>query len=128
MAEPTESKHVLVIDDEKDLREAMMTALSYEGFKVETAENGKEGLTKALTLQPDLIFLDILMPVMDGIEMLKLLRSDPWGKEVPVIVLTAVDSMGKIAEIVEQGSNEYLPKASTTLGKIVERAKAHFKK
>ena len=126
MSDETKPKIILVIDDEKDLREAMTTALSYEGFTVETAENGKEGLTKALTIQPNLIFLDILMPVMDGIEMLKLLRNDPWGKNVPVIVMTAVDSMEKIAEIVEQGSNEYLPKASTTLGKIVEKAKAHL--
>lgn len=117
------AKKILIVDDEKDLRDAMSMALGYEGFETIVAADGKEGLIRALVEKPDLVFLDILMPVMDGIEMLKLLRKDPWGKTVPVIVMTAIDSMDKIAEVIEQGGNEYLPKSRTTLGAIVQKAK-----
>lgn len=126
METTAKSKTILIIDDEKDLRDAMSMALGYEGFATILAADGKEGLTRALVEKPDLIFLDILMPVMDGIEMLKLLRKDPWGKTVPVIVMTAIDSMDKIAEVIEQGGNEYLPKSRTTLGTIVQKAKGRL--
>ena len=119
----TDKKTILVVDDEKDLRDAIATALSYEGFEILTAADGEEGLACALEKQPDLIFLDIMMPKMDGVELLKQLRADSWGKKVPVIVMTAIDSMEKVAEVLEQGGNEYLTKSSITLSAIVQKAK-----
>jgi DNA-binding response OmpR family regulator len=97
----TERKKILVVDDEQDLREAIITALSYEGFEVIEAVDGENGLEVALREKPDLILLDVMMPKMDGIEMLARLRNDAWGNCVKVIIMTALDDMEKIAEAVE---------------------------
>ncbi len=118
-----DSKKILVVDDEKDLREAIATALSHEGFTVVTAVDGEEGLARALAEKPDLIFLDMMMPKLDGIGALKLLRQDPWGKDVKIIVLTLLDDMDKMAEAVEYGASEYVMKTDISLSGIVEKAK-----
>jgi len=115
---------VLVVDDEKDLREALSAALSYEGINVLTAEDGEAGLRVALSEKPALILLDITMPKKDGLEVLKDLRADEWGKEVKVIVMTAHDDMGKIAEVLEAGGDEYVVKTDVSLAEIVAKVKA----
>ena len=117
------SRSVLIIDDEPDLREALKTALGYEGFTIYTAEDGEDGVATALREKPDLILLDMIMPKMDGISVLKVLRADAWGKNAKVIVMTALDDLSKIAEVVEAGGDEYLVKSETTLGAIVVRVK-----
>ncbi len=120
----TPAKKILVVEDEKDLREAIATALSYENFTVVTAGDGEEGLARALVEKPDLIFLDIMMPKLDGVGMLKKLRDDPWGAEASVIILTVLDDMEKMAEAVEYGASEYVMKNEVSLSGIVEKAKA----
>jgi CheY-like chemotaxis protein len=82
-------QHVLIIEDSALLREVMRDALQSSNFRVSEAENGKEGLEKALAEHPDLILLDLMMPVMDGVTTYKRLRQDAWGEKVPVIILTA---------------------------------------
>lgn len=119
-------KRVLVTDDEKDLREAIVTALTYEGFETISAGDGEEGLSTALREKPDLIFLDLMMPKLDGVGMLKELRTDTWGKTVPVIIMTALDDLEKIAEVLEEGGTEYLVKSSITLETIVKKAKTRL--
>ncbi len=123
MTTETKAKIILIIDDEQDLREAIKTALTYEGFTVLTAVDGEEGLATALLKKPDLIFLDIVMPKLDGLEVLKRLRADEWGKEAKVIVMTVLDDLEKIAEVVENGGDEYIIKTNVTLGTIVEKTK-----
>ncbi|MBI5422209.1 response regulator [Candidatus Peregrinibacteria bacterium] len=81
-------KTVLVVEDESLLRKSLVSALKAAKFKVVEAKNGKEGLERALKHRPDLILLDLIMPVMDGLTMLKKLRKDEWGKNVFVYILT----------------------------------------
>jgi two-component system OmpR family response regulator len=119
----TQPKKVLVVDDEKDLRDAMVTALSYEGFEVSSAADGVEGFTMAHEVRPDIILLDIVMPKRDGIETLRALRAEEWGKKVPVIVMTVLDDMEKIAEAIEAGAQEYVVKSEVALGAIVTKVK-----
>lgn len=119
----SEKKTVLVVDDETDLREAIATALEYEGFVVVKAVDGDEGVKQAELTKPDLILLDILMPKRDGIAALKDIRGTEWGKEIPVIVMTVLDDMGKIAEAIEAGADEYLVKTNIALGVLVEKVK-----
>ena len=90
-------KHILIVEDEQDIREAMHEALTEAGFNVSTSSNGAIGLADAIEKKPDLILLDIVMPEMDGHEVLKKLREDPWGKSVKVIMLTSMDSTKNIA-------------------------------
>ncbi|OHB56820.1 MAG: hypothetical protein A2Y07_06815 [Planctomycetes bacterium GWF2_50_10] len=80
---------ILVIDDEQHIVETLRDRLEMSNYDVIPAFNGKEGLAKALAQKPDLILLDIVMPVMDGLEMLELLRKDEVGREIPVIMLSA---------------------------------------
>ena len=80
---------ILIVEDSSLLRAVMHDALESGGFIVMEAANGKEGLETALREHPDLILLDLMMPVMDGMTAYKLLRNDAWGATIPVIMLTA---------------------------------------
>lgn len=119
----TETKKVLIIEDEKDLRDAIAMALEYEHIHALQAGDGEEGLQIALREKPALILLDIMMPKMNGIDFLRALRADEWGKEVQVVVMTASEGLDKIAEVVEAGGNEYIQKTDITLAGIVEKVK-----
>jgi DNA-binding response OmpR family regulator len=116
-------KHILIIEDEIDIREAMAEAANQDGFKVSTAENGKVGLEKALAEQPDLILLDIKMPIMDGHETLQKLREDPWGRSAKVMMLTSMDDIKNIWETHEGGITDYVIKAHSSLEEIMSKVR-----
>jgi DNA-binding response OmpR family regulator len=85
-------KIILVTEDDNALRNALDIKLEKKGFTVLEAQDGEEGLILALLEHPDLILLDLTLPKMDGMSMLKKLREDKWGKTVPVIILTNLTS------------------------------------
>jgi two-component system, OmpR family, response regulator MprA len=119
----TTPKKVLVVDDEQDLRDAIATALSYEGFEVGTAGDGIEAVAKAQAMKPDMILLDIIMPKQDGIATLKAIKQEAWGKDIPVVIMTVLDDMSKLAEAIEAGAAEYLVKTDIALGTIVQKVR-----
>jgi signal transduction histidine kinase/CheY-like chemotaxis protein len=98
---------VLVIDDEPAVRDLMSRSLGTEGIRIVTASDGEEGLRKAKDLHPDLIFLDVMMPKMDGWTVLTALKADPIMMRIPVVMLTIVTNkeMGYVL-----GASEYLTK------------------
>ncbi|KKW10912.1 MAG: Response regulator receiver protein [Parcubacteria group bacterium GW2011_GWA2_49_9] len=119
-------KVLLVTEDEPSLRGALRDTLLGEGFVVLEAVNGVEGVKTALRERPDLILLDILLPKMDGIAMMKTLRGEnEWGKNVPIILLTNVspndENINKT--VAENDPAYYLVKATTSIGEVVERIK-----
>ena len=114
---------ILIVEDEPDIREAMAEAIGDEGYQVITAENGLEGLTVAQTEHPDLILLDIKMPVLDGHGMLEQLRRDPWGVSVKVVMLTAMDDMHNIASAHEGDIKDYIIKAHHSLDEILTKVR-----
>lgn len=116
-------KKILIVEDELVLLQALTEKLKKEEFEVLQAKNGEEGLQQALNLHPDLILLDVIMPVMDGMTMLSKLRSDDWGKDVPVIVLTNLSDEYKVAECLQQGVYDYLVKSGWTLEDLVKKVK-----
>ena len=79
---------VAIIEDDQAISQMYRIKFEAEGYDVETAENGKLGLELAKNMRPDIILLDLMMPVMSGEEMLAKLRATPWGKNIKVIVLT----------------------------------------
>lgn len=108
----------------------MLTALTEkferEGFSVTGAQDGKTGLDRALSLKPDLILLDIVLPVMDGLTVLKRLRSaNTWGKTVPVILLTnlSADNADIVRTIAETEPAYYLVKTDWTTEQLVEKVR-----
>jgi len=85
----TDSKRILVVDDERHIVRLIQVNLEREGYQVLTSFDGKDGLQKAKTEQPDLVVLDVMMPYMDGFEVLKSMKADPATSSIPVIMLTA---------------------------------------
>jgi len=116
-------KKVLIVEDEIDIREAMAEAISDAGFLVSTAENGLIGLEKALAEKPDLILLDLIMPIMDGHQALKKIREDIWGRNAKVIVLTAMDDVTNVATAYEDSISDYIIKAHSSLDEIVKKVR-----
>ncbi len=91
-------KKILIIEDEKSYGRILRERLERETFDVTLAENGEEGLKHSLSLHPDLIVLDMVMPKMGGLVFLKLLRADPWGAGARVFILSNHDKPDDIAK------------------------------
>lgn len=117
---------VLVIDDTALDREAIARLLEYEGFQTIRAGNGKEGWAIMYDQSPDLVLLDLMMPEMDGITFLRMVRkSDRW-QDLPVIVLTGLSSDNILTKkALELGVNELIPKASFGVEELLSRIKQH---
>jgi len=117
------SDKILIIDDEQTLLTALIDKFTREGFNVITAENGREGLASAYKNHPDLVLLDIIMPVMDGLTMLSKLRKDKWGKSVKVILLTNLSEPGIIAVPLTQTVSGYLVKSDWKIADVVKQVR-----
>jgi len=114
---------ILIVEDEPAMLDILTAKLMQAGLIVITAGNGQEGLDVALAQHPDLILLDIIMPVMDGMTMLRELRKDPWGKSVRVMLLTNLSEAGRADESFEQEVYDYLVKSDWKLEDIVNKVK-----
>lgn len=116
---------ILIVDDDKLIRDGLVDLLDSEQYHVETAENGKAGLDKALKLHPRLIVSDVKMPEMTGPEMIEALRKDQdWGKNVPVIILTNDETADTINDTLTAGVTVYLSKTTAQPTEIVEQIKS----
>lgn len=115
------ARRILVVDDEENLRTMLVAALKYEGYDVEQAADGVAGLKAARELKPDLIVLDVMMPVLDGFGLCKRLRES--GDRTPVIFLTARDSPHDKVEGLNLGGDDYLQKPFA-LDELVARVEA----
>lgn len=114
---------VLVVDDEKTIRDLVAFRLEFHGHQVSTAENGGQGLEKMKAEKPDLVVLDIMMPDMTGLEVLKTLRQDSELQGTKVILLTAKGSQQDEEEGIAAGADGYMAKpfrANLLLAKIDE--------
>ena len=120
-------KKILIVEDELDLLGVLSQKFVTEKFEVLTAPNGQVGLEEALRNYPDIILLDVLMPVMDGMTMLAKLRQDDWGKDVPVILLTNLSDEKKVAEALKQGVYDYLVKADWNISDVVKKVRSKLK-
>jgi CheY-like chemotaxis protein len=126
MAEAKDQK-ILVVEDETPLRTAISDILSFEGFTVFQAKNGQEGLDLALQHHPDLILLDLMMPIMDGLTMLEKLRTDQeYGKRAAVILLTNINDPEKVARATDAGSYDFLVKSDWNIEDVVRKIKTRL--
>ena len=125
MTEDKKTK-ILMVEDEAVISKAYAEELRDEGFLVLTATNGRDGLELALREKPDLILLDILMPVMDGLTMMDQLRTkDLYGKKVPIILLTNLSASDEkiIQAIAKNEPAYYLVKSDWDLSGVIEKIK-----
>jgi two-component system, sensor histidine kinase and response regulator len=114
---------VLIVDDDAFLSGIYATKLELEGFGVVTARDGEEGLKAAFKERPDLILCDVLMPKLDGFEVLKRLKADPQTKDIPVIMLTNLGQKEDVEKGLEEGATDYLIKAHFVPAEAVAKIK-----
>jgi DNA-binding response OmpR family regulator len=116
-------KKILFVEDEPSLQKILGEALSKEGYQVIPALDGEIGLRLVKVKKPDLILLDLLLPKIDGFEVLKKVKEDEETKEIPVIVLTNLEGIGDVDKALERGATTYLVKENYSLEEVVEKIK-----
>lgn len=115
------NKKVLVVEDEATLQKALNDVLTQEGYDVLSALDGASGLDLALKEEPDLILLDIILPKMDGFEVLKKLKEK--DSQIPIIILTNLSDINDIQKALDLGATTYLVKADFHLSDVLKKVK-----
>lgn len=115
-------KKILIVEDEQSYRDLLHKELSAKGYSVVDAKDGKEGYDKAVVLHPDLIILDILMPGVDGVTMLEVLRKDKEGKSMKVILLTNLELDSQMMDrVLKTEPLFYFVKSEITPSVLIEK-------
>lgn len=110
---------ILIVEDEGPLSDVLKDRFENEGFDVLTASDGAQGLLAALDKQPDVILLDIIMPKVDGLTMLKQLRAQEAGRNIRVIVMTNVNDSKEVHEALANGATDFLVKSDWVIADLV---------
>jgi DNA-binding response OmpR family regulator len=118
--------HVLIVEDESIISRTLAEKIEKEGFTAQIAENGADGLKLAIESHPKLILLDIIMPKLSGLDMLRQLRQDSWGNTAQVLVLTNQSNEDVIEEAKNIGISEYMIKVEHDLQEIYEHIKKYL--
>ncbi len=104
------SEKILIVEDEKDVQELLRYNLTKNGYQVEKASNGEEGLEKARRISPDLILLDLMLPGLDGLEICRGIKNDSKTGHIPIIMLTAKGEEADVVTGLEMGADDYVTK------------------
>ncbi|KKQ45466.1 MAG: Response regulator [Candidatus Moranbacteria bacterium GW2011_GWC2_37_8] len=119
------NRKILIVEDDIFIRDIYKVRFEQEGFEVTVAENGIVGLEKMQQgANPEIILLDIIMPGMNGIEVLKKIKANDEWKDIPVIMLTNISEKEKVTESMELGIKEYLIKSHFTPSEVVQKVNA----
>ena len=117
-------KTIFIVEDEAPMLEALSNKFKSEGFKVIEAVDGEDGLAAALKSHPDLVLLDIIMPKIDGMTVMKKIREDKkWGQDVPIIMLTNLSDPESVSEAANYKVFDFLVKTDWQLNDIVRLVK-----
>lgn len=114
---------VLIVEDDPLMSRMYQKTLDFEGYQVVIASDGQEGIDKAKTSHPDLILLDIMMPKMDGIKALELLKADEATKNIPVVMLTNLSESTRAEEALSKGAVKYIIKSENDPKQVIEMIK-----
>lgn len=119
-----DKKKILIVEDEPAVVKLISEKVFQAGYEPIVAEDGEEGIVKALSERPDLIILDLLLPKKDGLIVMKSLREDPWGKTVPIIILTNLSADNHItARVIKDEPAYYLTKTEWPLDDVIKKVK-----
>lgn len=121
------AKKILVVEDDKFLRELISQKLLREGYDVAEAMDGEKGIDAVKQEKPDLILLDLILPGIDGFEVLARIKSDPEISEIPVIILSNLGQKDDIEKGLNMGAVDYLIKAHFTPTEILEKIRTVMK-
>jgi DNA-binding response OmpR family regulator len=114
---------ILIIEDDRYISKMYQLKLSLEGYDVQVAENGREGVDKVKEFLPNIILLDILMPELDGFEVLKIVKSDDVTKDIPVLIMSNLGQEDHVEKGMKLGAIGYIVKSQYTPSKVVEKIK-----
>lgn len=117
------NKKILIVEDDKFLRELIAKKLLSENYEAMEAKNGEEGIKKITNEKPDLVLLDLILPGIDGFEVLKQAKADPQTAEIPVIVLSNLGQRDDVEKGLGLGAADFLIKAHFTPREIIEKIK-----
>lgn len=120
-------KKILIIEDDSFLSEMYSTKLTQDGFEVEVAIDGEQGLEKIKSVKPDLVLLDIVLPKMDGFEILENTKKDKELQDIPIILLTNLGQKNEIEKGFSLGADECIIKAHFTPTAVVAKVKEVLK-
>ncbi len=124
MKENAEAIRILVVEDEPALRETLVYNLSRQGYRVDSAADGKTGLEKARKLSPELLILDLMLPVLDGVDVCRIYRQE---SSTPILILTARDDELDRVLGLEIGADDYMTKPFS-MRELLARVKAHLRR
>ena len=113
MRAAAKKKRILIVEDNLDLTYILLRLVENAGYDSILAVNGQEAVDMSATQYPDLILMDIMMPVMDGLEATRLIRENPKTNSIPIIAVTAMSSMRDREKCLQNGCNDYMSKPFT---------------
>jgi CheY-like chemotaxis protein len=116
-------KRILIVEDNSDLAEIYSTMLQLDGFAVKIVINGEEALKAALDFHPNLVLLDVMIPVLNGFDVLEILRNTPETTNIKVVMVTALNKDGDIQRAKKLKVDDYLIKSQVSTDDIVEHVK-----
>lgn len=114
---------VLIVDDAELMRSVYTSKLLSEGYNVKTAVNGVDAIKQLSAAPPDIVLLDLVMPIVDGYKVLQAMKADPKLARIPVIVFSGKGATDEIAKATAAGASGFLIKATTNPNKVVEKVK-----
>lgn len=120
-------RKILIVEDDKFLRELIVRKLETEGFESLAAVDGQEGLNMVETQKPDLVILDLILPGLDGFEVLRRIKEDLGFVNLPVVILSNLGQREDVERGLNLGANDFLIKAHFTLGEVIDKVKSHLK-
>jgi len=120
-------KKILIVEDDRFLRELIVQNLIKEGYETIEAVDGEEGVKKTKEEKPDLILLDLILPGIDGFEVLTRVKSDPAAASIPVIILSNLGQKDDVERGLKLGVSGYLIKAHFTPSEIIDKIKSVLK-
>lgn len=115
---------ILIIEDDRYISKMYQLKLSLEGYDVQVAENGREGVDKVKEFMPSIVLLDILMPELDGFEVLKIVKGDDATKDIPVLIMSNLGQEDHVEKGMKLGAIGYIVKSQYTPSKVVEKIKS----
>lgn len=121
------AKKILVVEDEATLHKALVDALTQAGYETLSALDGEAGWDLARDEKPDLVLLDIILPKLEGFEVLKRIKAEPATEKIPVIILTNLGDIPDIQKALDMGANTYLVKADFHLEDVLSKVKQTLK-
>lgn len=121
------AKKILIVEDDKFLRELIAQKLLKEGYDIAEAVDGEKGIKSVKEENPDLVLLDLILPGIDGFEVLARMKEDPKLAQIPVIILSNLGQKDDIERGLKMGAVDYLIKAHFTPGEIIEKIKVVLK-